>query len=960
MIYNITEIKDEIGKYSVSSIENNQIRQQIIDFKDYFYIEKNNDVLSILKQGKTNGIIDSFSSIKYQNKDFYKVYLTSFLNGKLKTNDTNLLQHQRDVKTFVYNLAKRNYKMYEHDVYPEVVKVIYENNIQFLKEKATIRDLPYVVFDIETEAQDKVFPNPSRNFVFYIGATGVNIKGEPVKFYKSVADYTDKQEEYGTIGEREMLKDFLKFLNDNKFVVISGYNIYNFDIWFIAERMKLYNIPFVVNGDLIYQEINPDRADGTFRHSLIKFQNPQYRKFVSQNGSILFFDIFYYLFRQPIERGEIKYKYGSVSLKNVCDFFGVLKKKDRVIIEGTEIYHEFLKNPKYMTQYLVDDVESTHMLYVKFMPIMLFLSYYVNQELSTLFDASSTQILERGLFKEMKEKGLLIFPKRTKEYTDEEIRNYAGGNTKLHAIGYYKYITKFDYTSLYPSIMIAWNIKPEMDESNVFITTLKGLYTKRVNYKKEAKALMSRKQKGEKLTEQEEEDISNFTNYSSALKIMINSAYGLLGYRMHSNQRLPASRFSDIKASSEVTAIGRNLITSIEDILLKRGLTMIETDTDGIMLTRDSGFKDMEDLRNFSNKMIDEFNRGFSDMGKPNLALDLEKLATGIISIKMKNYVLFDEEENGKYDITPHGSTILDFRKPMIVKKTVESFINEVIKAPSMEDLFKKFSFLYIASPLEDSKDDFIAYCSKFKKEDFLYNMIAKEASSYKSDKPDIMQKVLAEKYHDYYGKNPMSDTEIKYYITSFGNQVKEKADLAENFNRSKIDYADYLKQIKKTIITLVLDVYDVSLKSDVNVKYDEKENKIEFKKAKGTNPYSDDAIFDKDWYKNIFSELTDRTKNKILTTVYNHQVVGDKNFFRPMLTKFLYPFPETYKKYLDKKMSELSSGRKNQLKEWYYFKKYKELPDSSQEKLQIKAELNDDELLLFDTGEIENYIKNN
>ena len=238
--------------------------------------------------------------------------------------------------------------------------------------------------------------------------------------------------------------------------------------------------------------------------------------------------------------------------------------------------------------------------------------------------------------------------------------------------------------------------------------------------------------------------------------------------------------------------------------------------------------------------------------------------------------------------------------------------------------------------------------------------MIAKEASSYKSDKPDIMQKVLAEKYHDYYGKNPMSDTEIKYYITSFGNQVKEKADLAENFNRSKIDYADYLKQIKKTIITLVLDVYDVSLKSDVNVKYDEKENKIEFKKAKGTNPYSDDAIFDKDWYKNIFSELTDRTKNKILTTVYNHQVVGDKNFFRPMLTKFLYPFPETYKKYLDKKMSELSSGRKNQLKEWYYFKKYKELPDSSQEKLQIKAELNDDELLLFDTGEIENYIKNN
>jgi hypothetical protein len=389
---------------------------------------------------------------------------------------------------------------------------------------------------------------------------------------------------------------------------------------------------------------------------------------------------------------------------------------------------------------------------------------------------------------------------------------------------------------------------------------------------------------------------------------------------------------------------------------------MIETDTDGIMLTSND-FKNDEEVKPFSDKMIKEFNDKFKEMQKPQLALDLEKTATGIISIKMKNYVLFDKEKDGHYDITPHGSTILDFRKPMIVKKTVETFINEVIKAPPMKELLKKFSFLYISSPLEDDNNDFIAYCKKFKKEDFLYNMVAKDKSDYKSDSPDILQKVLAQKYHEYYGKDPMSDTEIQYYITSFGNQVKEKAELAENFDRNKIDYADYLKQIKKTMITLILDVYDVKLKSDVNIKYDDKTNKIEFKKAKGENPYSDDAIFDKNWFENIFTDLNAKEKRDILTTIYNHQVIGmnGKNFFRPKLKDLLSPVSKEYQEYLDKYMNRIKeTSRIDKLRESYYFKKYKELSDDSQEKLAIREELSDDELFLFDTGLIENYIKEN
>ncbi|MEM4066281.1 MAG: DNA polymerase domain-containing protein [Candidatus Micrarchaeaceae archaeon] len=944
MIYNLSQKNKDT--YILNEIKDENIVSSEINYTDYFYIEKSKDTKAQLENAKNNGIVKEYSDFSYKNRDFYKVFLNYPIMGKPTTPEENKMS--ADTRKFVYGLAKK-YKMYEYDVYPEIIKVIYENHITFLKENLNYTDIPYCVFDIEVQGEKKAFPTPERNFIFYIGAKGINIHGKEVEFYKSVSDYTENQDEYGTIGEKQMLIDFLAFLTENKFVILSGYNIYNFDLYFIAERLKHHNIPFNVGNDTIYQ-VESSRPDKTFRHPLVKFQNPYYKKFVSKQGTIVFFDIFYYTFRTPAERGEIKYKYGSVSLKNVSDYYGVLKKKERVIIEGVDIYNEFLKNPKYMKQYLIDDVESTNELYKKFAPIMLYLANYANEELSNIFDSSQTQILERALYKKIKEKGHLIFPKSNEEYSLTESENYHGGNSKIHAKGYYKNVVKLDFTSLYPSIMLDWKIKPEKDEEQAFYNTVYGLYTERLKYKEQSKKYAKSD------SEEDKELYTKYSNYSAALKILINSAYGLLGYRQR-NSNKPASRFSDIKQAALVTEIGRNLITSVEDLLLKRGFTIIETDTDGIMFT-DTTKTTTDEVKEEAIAFTKEINDGFRTLGKQYLNLDYESVKTGMISIKIKNYILFDKDKN-KIDITPHGSTIINFTKPNIVKKTISDFLDYIITAPSLEDVFKKFSFLYIASPLEKNPHDFLAYCKNFKKEDFYYNFSSKETESYKSTEEDIAQKILVKKYINYYGVKPLSDTQIQYYITSSGTKMRDRVELAENFDWANLDYREYLKEIKKTIITLILNIYDTNFITGTNVKYDIEKNKIDIKATTTNNPYSDDEIFNKKWYNNVFTTLTDKVKNQVLTTIYNHQVIGENgSFFRPLLKKLIYPPTKEYEEYLEKYLKDKKNANRIELlKSYYYSKKYNDLADNSQEKLAIKMELNDDELYLFDTKLFEKYV---
>jgi len=927
MIYNI---KGTETGFLVSYIEDNgDIVTREIPYKNYFYVEDTEKAKNIIDKYKNLiSKIEPYKS-KFESGNYLKIYLN------VQTFEAN---------DFIYGLKNYGCKVYEHDITKEQ-QFIYDNGLEILKDGCGISEVPYVVFDIEVETKKGTFPNPERNFIFYIGAKGINNKKEKVEFYRSVANYESEPENFEKAEER-LLNDFIEFLDKNKFVILSGYNIYNFDIYFIYERLKKYNKKFMFNDDEIEFIENPEDKNGYSRHPIGGSKNViKYRKFVSKKGRIAIFDIYYYLYRMPSTMQEIRYRFGSLTLKNVSDYYGMIKKEEREMIEGSEIYEVFIKDPKRVSDYLIADVESTHMLYEKFAPNMIFLANIANMPLEKIFDASNTQILESALIKETKLNDLFVPPKTRDRISEETIKKYGGGHTEIHARGFFENVGKVDFSSLYPSIMLDWKIKPKNDYAGIFTKTLEKLYRKRIAYKKAYKELESDESKYADDPEKRKSLISFYKSGSDALKILINSAYGLLGFRRGD---LPASRFTDLDAAAQVTAIGRNMITSVEDIYLKNGFVLIETDTDGIYLTKlnapaEEVYKEIEEI-------VNKINAEFKNLGKQFVSIDFEDTFDIMVSVKKKNYFLVIKKGD-KIVLKMHGSKFVNSSDAKIQKDLVSEIIKDItVNKLSMQELNKKYSYLFISSPLKP-EEDFIAKFSK-QPELFIKTLRVKGLEEYK-EKIDIIAKRLLVLYFRKHGTYPLEGTDIQYYFTTFGGSAqRERIELAEDLDPRKIDYKKYLYEIKQKFIEIILDVYDTELTNTDKVKV--KEGKVSVTRSIN-NPYYI-ALFRKDWMEIFFTNITEKRRQIILTTFKNHEIIGNnsRSIFGSNIVNLIFPeYAKDYITYLKEKISSLDDQSKRKLIEKYVRYRQAIQDKNSISYIQTINDLSEEEFIEFNLPEI-------
>lgn len=328
-------------------------------------------------------------------------------------------------------------------------------------------------------------------------------------------------------------------------------------------------------------------------------------------------------------------------------------------------------------------------------------------------------------------------------------RSFTGGLSRLLSVGYIPNVQKLDYNSLYPSIILTFDIKSPIDISGAMPAMLEYILTQREYYKglkgkygKEAKKVG--KQLDELIASLKESDEYNRLSdqaFSKAINKRIDitelkkkqedaSALSTRNDKMQLPLKITGNAYfgsfgagggifnwSDIDCAEETTCCGRQMLRLMLKWFTDLGYEGIVCDTDGMNFKQPPVFRYTEDNPYISTGMnrntvkgekyvgpwgdLAEFNDLF--MRKKN-GLDIDEFVPASVYLARKNYAdLLDAE---KQEIKLVGNTIKSKKMPIYIEKFVDSSIRDLLNDRGkdyIEKYYDKIDEIYnLRIPLKD------------------------------------------------------------------------------------------------------------------------------------------------------------------------------------------------------------------------------------------------------------------
>ncbi len=403
--------------------------------------------------------------------------------------------------------------------------------------------LKMLAFDIEVY-NPKGMPNPERDPIIII--TTMNSDGELKTFIAS-----DER------NDRVIIKEFVNYVKEYNPDVILGYNSNNFDIPYLVERCEKLGIKF----DISRVESKPEQS--VYGHwSIIGRAN---------------IDLYNFIEDIP----ELKVK----SLDYAAEYFGIMKRSERVLIPGHRVYEYWNDKRKreLLIKYAIDDVVSTYKLGEKFLPYAIQLSSISGLPLDQVGIASVGARVEWMIMHVAYKRGELVPNKEERPY-----ETYRGAIVLEPKPGIHENIAVLDFTSMYPNIMMKYNISPDTyiepwEEVNDYYEAPevhhrfrkqpKGLYPEILE------ELVCARRRVRELMSKYSEDSSEWVLLNErqrALKIMANAMYGYCGWL--------GARWYRREVAEAVTAWARTLLKNVINYAKKIGLQVIYGDTDSLFV----------------------------------------------------------------------------------------------------------------------------------------------------------------------------------------------------------------------------------------------------------------------------------------------------------------------------------------------------------------------------------------
>ena len=278
-----------------------------------------------------------------------------------------------------------------------------------------------------------------------------------------------------------------------------------------------------------------------------------------------------------------------------------------------------------------------------------------------------------------------------------ERRRFTGGLSRLLKVGFVDRVAKFDYNSLYPSIILTWGISDPKDLMHAMLYFLEHVLTNREKYKGLKKVASKKKDAAtteEERTKYAEEESAN-DKKQLPLKIFGNSFFGSYG----APNVFP---WASVECAERTTCTGRQSLRLMIYQFNKLGYHPIVGDTDGFNfqlpkeyrytdehpyvspgLSRETkkgvaytGFK--ADVAEFNDKYMGP--AYFKDASTIKMGLGIDEIVDSTINFSRKNYADYFPDNDFPEDVKMVGNTIKSKKMPEYIAKFLEKGIRLLLR----------------------------------------------------------------------------------------------------------------------------------------------------------------------------------------------------------------------------------------------------------------------------------------
>ena len=444
----------------------------------------------------------------------------------------------------------------------------------------TYESLHRLQFDLETSSL-----NPQRGRIFLVAI-------------RDSRGFATTLEAPTPADEKQLIIDLCATIRERDPDVLENHNISQFDLPFLEARAAAHGVPLALGrkgGPALLERYEERVGYGREDRRRVRYSVAG-REIIDTLDAVRRYDF--------STRALPSYR-----LKDVARYFGIAP-PERVYLEGAKIFETYRRDPDLVRRYALDDVIEVDGLSRRLMGAPFALAGMAPRRYERLASAGpATGVLEPILVRAYLHAGEALPGPTSGQGNGQEL--IEGGAVFLFAEGVAEHVVKCDVASLYPSIMRAGNIAPTSDRLGVLLSILGRLTDLRLAHKAAAKAELPGSM-----------EAGHHEATSSAMKVLINAAYGYMGAGQ-------IALFADTSAAAEVTRRGRDILAQVVDGLRKRGMRLIEADTDGVYFTCPEEFGE-EQERAVVAEVATELPAG--------IKLEYETRLRSFLSHEIKNY----------------------------------------------------------------------------------------------------------------------------------------------------------------------------------------------------------------------------------------------------------------------------------------------------------------------------------